>query len=112
MGRPAQPCSLFGKSPLARSLKRRSIPDIGIEHVTPVIGYHNDASSPLVGGFNHLAKKPAVYSIVVEPLLTYRKANSSSEAVHTTSDDRDGAINRRNGLTTFLDCKIVPHFRP
>jgi hypothetical protein len=52
-----------------------------------------------------------VYSIVVEPLLTYRKANSSSEAVHTTSGDRDRAVNRRNGLTTFLDCKIVPHFR-
>ena len=79
-----------------------------------VVGYHNSTTLTLGRGFNHLAKKPSVYSIVVEPLLTYGKPNSASETVHITSQDRehgqDGAFNRRNGVTTFLDCKIVPDF--
>jgi hypothetical protein len=86
--------------PLARSLERHSTPAVGIEHVTLVIGYYNSTPATFIEDFDHLAKKSSVYSIVVDPLLAYKKANSNSETVHAASDNRDhgkmGVIDSRN----------------
>jgi hypothetical protein len=54
--------------PLARSLKRLGSPDVGIEDVTLIIGYYNNPTTS-GWGFDHLAEKWPVCSIVVAPLL-------------------------------------------
>jgi hypothetical protein len=93
---------LFDQLPLARSLERHSTPAVGIEHVTLVIGYYNNTPTTLINDFNHLAKKITVCSIVVDPLLAYKKTNSNSETFHAASDNRDhgkmGVIDSRNDL--------------
>jgi hypothetical protein len=65
---------LFSRLPLARSLKRRSSPDIGIEHITLIIDYHNRAPPPLGRDFNYLAKKPAIHGSFGNPVLADGKS--------------------------------------
>jgi hypothetical protein len=65
---------LFDQLPLARSLKRLGSPDVGIEDVTLIIGYHNSTPPTLGRGFNHLGKKPAVFGMLVAPLLSNGKS--------------------------------------
>jgi hypothetical protein len=66
--------SFFDQLPFARSLERRGTSDEGIQHVTPVIGYHDSTPPTLGRGFNNLAKKPAIHRIFVDPLLADGKS--------------------------------------
>jgi hypothetical protein len=65
---------LFSQLPFTRRLKFCHNSDVGIEHITPVIGYYNSTPLALGRGIDHLAKKPAIHGSFSNPPLADSKS--------------------------------------
>jgi hypothetical protein len=98
---------LFSQLPFTRCLKSSNNSDVGIEHITPVIGYYNSTPLALGRGIEHLAKKPAIHSIFVDPPLADRKP------LHSSSPAR-AALSRRPSFSlrpVAYELTIVNRYR-